>query len=74
MSSSDWVLVYSSGSPADVEFAKGMLAEHNIEAVSINKQDSMYGPINHNIEIGLYVKGDKVIEAKFLLTKNPNLN
>lgn len=37
-----WVRVYSSADLFRVEVIKGLLAEHNIEGVVVNKKDSAY--------------------------------
>lgn len=37
-----WIRVYSSADAFRVEMLKGLLAEHNIESVVVNKKDSAY--------------------------------
>jgi putative signal transducing protein len=60
---SNLVLIFSSGQPYQTEMAKQMLADHNIQAFLINKQDSAYkfGVVE------LYVNRDDVIRAKMLI-------
>lgn len=60
---SDWVNIYESNKSYEVEIIKGMLLENEIEALIVNKQDSIYlfG------EFELYVLRDNVIKAKSLI-------
>ncbi|MCK9611983.1 MAG: DUF2007 domain-containing protein [Bacteroidales bacterium] len=60
---SDWVNIYESNKSYEVEIIKGMLLENEIEALIVNKQDSIYlfG------EFELYVLQDNVIKAKSLI-------
>lgn len=39
----DWVKVFGSQTSFEAEIVKGMLLEHDIEAVIINRQDSSFG-------------------------------
>ena len=59
----NWVAIYKSKHLHKIEIMKGLLADNNIEAVVVNKQDSSYlfG------EIELYVKSGDVIKAKYLI-------
>ena len=61
-----WIKVYSSDSNVQVEIAKSVLAENNIDAIDVSKRDSVYifG------EIELYVKDQDAIMAKLILTQN----
>ena len=61
-----WVKVYSSDSSIQVEIAKSILSENNIDAIDVSKRDSVYifG------EIELYVKEYDSIMAKIILTQN----
>ena len=61
--SSDLVHIYSSGQPIQAELMKQMLANHNISAFLINKQDSAY----KFGEIEMFVGRDDVIRAKMLI-------
>ena len=61
----DWVSIYSTDKLHIAEMIKGVLSDHNIEAVEFNKKDSSYlfG------EIELYVRHSDVIKAKYLIDK-----
>ena len=61
--SPEWKLIYQTGKLYLAEMAKDLLNEEGIEAVLMNKQDSVY--LFGDIEI--YVKPDDIIRAKFLL-------
>jgi hypothetical protein len=58
----DWVQVYTTNKMFQAEIFKQVLADHEIEAVIINKKDSSY----KFGEIEVYVKNDHVIKAKML--------
>ena len=60
----DWVLIFSSITMHEVYMNKIYLEENGIEAVIINKQDSVYQSFG---EIELYVNRKDVIKAKQLL-------
>tara|TARA_B100001758_G_C18377532_1_gene595241 strand:- start:1212 stop:1430 length:219 start_codon:yes stop_codon:yes gene_type:complete len=65
----NWIKLFSSTDPVEVEIAKHVLHENNIHSVTINQQDSsylMFGTIN------LYVKKDNEKEANKLIQKNQN--
>jgi len=57
------VLVFSTSKPYEAEMVRQMLADHNMKAFLINKQDSAYkfGVVE------LYVNRDDVIRAKMLI-------
>lgn len=61
-----WVKIYSSDSPLQIEIAKSVLNENNIDSMEVSKKDSVYifG------EIELYVKDDNAIISKIILTQN----
>lgn len=61
-----WVKIYSSDRPIQVEIAKSLLHENNIDAIDVSKKDSVY---NFG-EIELYVKENDGIIAKLILTQN----
>jgi hypothetical protein len=61
----DWVIVYSTNNLFESEMLVRMLADNDIEAIIINKQDSSY-PVLGDVE--MYVKADKIIRAKKLIT------
>jgi len=60
---SDLVHIYSSGQVYKAELVKQMLADHNISAFQVNKQDSAY----KFGEIEIFVDRDDVIRAKMLI-------
>lgn len=61
-----WVKVFSSADVFRVEMLKGLLAEHRIEAVVVNKKDSAYlfG------EAELYVKVEDAFQANQVLSNS----
>ena len=61
-----WIKVYSSDSPLQVEIAKTILLENNIDSIDVSKKDSAY--IFGDIE--LYVKENNAILANLILTQN----
>lgn len=62
----NWVRVYFSFSEPDVYIKKQLLENNGIEAVIINKQDSLYRPVG---EVELFVLRDKILKAKQLIDK-----
>jgi hypothetical protein len=58
-----WVRIYTTNQMFRAEIFKRVLADHDIEAVIINKMDSSYRSFG---EIEIYVKDDHVIKAKLL--------
>jgi hypothetical protein len=60
----DWTLIYSSFTLIDVQMKKIFLEENGIDAVIINKQDSVYKAFG---EVELYVRRDLILKAKNLL-------
>lgn len=60
----DWALLYSSFTLLDVQMKKIFLEENGIDAVIINKQDSVYKAFG---EVELYVRRDLILKAKNLL-------
>lgn len=59
MSLDNWKLVFSSGNRISVEVLQGLLKEHDIESVILNKQDSAY--LFGDVE--LYVSVNDVLRA-----------
>ena len=57
------VHIFSSGQPYQAEMVRQMLADHNIQAFLVNKQDSAY----KFGEVELYVNRDDVIRTKMLI-------
>ena len=58
-----WVQIYSTNQMFQAEIFKRVLADHDIEAVIINKMDSSYRSFG---EIEVYVRNDHAIKAKML--------
>jgi hypothetical protein len=61
----DWVCVYTFNREYQSRLALEMLADNDIEAVILNKMDSIY----QIGEIELYVHPEQVIRAKMLLNQ-----
>lgn len=59
----DWKSIFATGTLYLAEIVKNILEDNEIEAVLLNKQDSLY----HFGEVEVYVKPDDVIRAKFLI-------
>ena len=61
----NWVKLYATSEGYKAELLKGMLFQHEIEAISINKKDSAYlfG------EIEIYVHADDALKAKRLINE-----
>ncbi|MCD4663650.1 MAG: DUF2007 domain-containing protein [Bacteroidales bacterium] len=60
----NWAKIQSTGYSYEAEIIKGLLLENDIEAVIINKKDSVYG----FGELELYVQKNQVLKAKRILT------
>ncbi|MBI9068574.1 MAG: DUF2007 domain-containing protein [Salinivirgaceae bacterium] len=59
----NWKSIFTTGTLYLAEIVKNILEDNEIEAVLLNKQDSLY--LFGDIEV--YVKADDVIRAKFLI-------
>ncbi len=61
-----WTKIYSSNQPVQVEVAKSILLENNIDSVEISKKDSsyMFG------EIELYVRTESEIVARLIINQH----
>ena len=59
----NWICIYTADTLNLAEIAKGLLREHDIDSVSINKQDSTY----HFGTIEVYVERENVIQGKHVL-------
>jgi len=62
----NWSKVFESGQQFQVEIIKGMLKENGIEAVSLNKQDSVY----HIGTFELYVPVEDAFKAKQIIEQS----
>jgi Putative prokaryotic signal transducing protein len=62
----NWIKIYTTNKPYEIEFAKSILGEDNIDAFVIDKKDSSYifG------EAELYVTEENVTKAQLILTEN----
>ena len=65
----NWVNIFSSTNPIEVEIIKQMLTENNIVAVVLNKQDSSYNMFG---AIDLYVTENEQEIALQLMHKQNN--
>tara|TARA_B100000579_G_C22286935_1_gene600864 strand:- start:250 stop:459 length:210 start_codon:yes stop_codon:yes gene_type:complete len=65
----NWINIFSSANPIEVEITKQMLAENNIVSVIVNKQDSSYNMFG---TIDLYVNQNKQSIALQLIHKVNN--
>ena len=65
----NWINIFSSTNPIEVEIVKQMLEENNINAVALNKQDSSYQMFGI---IELFVTEDQLEIANNLLKKSEN--
>ena len=65
----NWINIFSSVNPIEVEIVKQMLDENNITAVTLNKQDSSYNLFG---SIDLYVKKENRTIALQLIHKQNN--
>lgn len=63
----NWIKLFVSNNPIQVEIYKQMLEEHDIPAVVMNKRDSSY--TFGNLEI--YVHESNEAEARLLLAAHP---
>ncbi len=63
----DWVCVYASDQPHQVNIVKMVLEDNNITSFEINKQDSAYIAIG---EIQLYVQASDAALAGFIIKIN----
>jgi hypothetical protein len=66
--SKGWVKVFSSEQAYMVEIMKGILEEEKIDAISLNKTDSMHTHLSIG-EVELFVQSDQVMKAKLLISK-----
>lgn len=67
-----WTIVYSSFDLSELEIIRSFLLDNEIDAIVLNKQDSMYVNLNSISPVELFVKNDDVIKAKHLIEKQFN--
>jgi len=65
----NWINIFSSANPIEVEIVKQMLEENNINAVVLNKQDSSYNMFG---TIDLFVNETEQETALQLINKQNN--
>ena len=65
----NWINIYSSTDPVEVEILKHVLLENNIDVVDINRQDSSYLMFG---TIDLYIKSNNQKKALQLIEKHQN--
>lgn len=61
----EWSLIYTSNQLYEIEMAKSLLSENEIESYIVNKQDSMY--LFGDIE--LYVNINDILKAKLIISE-----
>ena len=65
----NWIKIFSSTNPIEVEILKQMLKENGIISIDINQQDSSYNMFGN---INLYVQEEYVENAIKLMEQNNN--
>lgn len=60
----DWVKIFTTPDQFKAQFINGMLEEHNIKSVIMNKKDSAYGVFG---EVEVYVLREDVLKAMNLI-------
>jgi hypothetical protein len=61
----EWVMVFSTGNSYRAQFARNILSDEGIDAVIINKTDSIYLHPSGYIEV--HVRRENVIKAMHIL-------
>ncbi len=65
----DWVLIYTTTNNNSAQIVKSVLGSEGINAVVVNKRDSMHLHLN-NASIEVYVKSDDAVKAVNIINKN----
>ena len=65
----EWIVVYKCAILNKAEIVKAVLVDHDIDAVIVNKTDSMHTHLT-NGEIEVHVNSTDVINAKHLISKH----
>lgn len=65
----EWVELYRSSSPEEIDILKNMLESHGIGSVAINQRDSAYLSFG---DVTLYVKNTDFVRARGLLDNQHN--
>jgi len=66
---SNWVVIYASNSPNQLQITKAILEDSGIPVVTMDKTGSRHMPLT-NADIQLYVKAEDAIQAKYIISKN----
>ena len=64
---SDWVVVYRTHEMHLAMIAKALLSQNDMESVVLNKQDSMYPPLNENFSVQVLVQAEDVMRANRII-------
>ena len=65
----NWINIFNTANPIEAEIIKQMLNENNINAVTLNKQDSSYNMFG---SIDLYIKEENKTTALQLINEQHN--
>lgn len=65
----DWVLIHTTSNNNTAQIVKGVLSNEGINAVIVNKRDTMHLHLN-NASIEVYVQSNDVLKAKNIIEKN----
>ncbi len=68
--SNNWVVVFRTSEVHQAMIAKALLHQEDIDAVVLNKQDSMYPNFNESVPVQLLVKGEDVMKANRIIEKS----
>lgn len=68
----DWIKIFASNSPFEAEIVKGMLIDHGVETVLLNRQSSSYN-ITLPGQVELYVHDSNEATAKSLIQNHQDL-
>ena len=63
-----WIVIYTNNDSNKAEIIKSLLEDNDINAVIVNKMDSMHMHLS-NAEIEVHVQQNDVIQAKYILSK-----
>lgn len=66
----NWCKIYATTEIHKAEILKAVLKDKSIEAIILNKQDSMYPTFNSSTNVDVYVNNNDVIEAKYIIEKH----
>jgi len=70
MSSENWMVIFKSDNLNTVEILKSVLIDNNINAIIINKMDSMlHLNLSNSARAEILVRKEDVMRAKFIISK-----